>query len=245
MGHWGEGLLENDTADEVIDFWELFITRGRDHDADFWTDERVFDLLRLSWFKGVRDVDLDNAEHNARVLAVGALFLQHDLSIPPALQCLLARSANAELRPSRLSEWKTPKARERVLVKLLKTIGAERVAVSTKHPLETEIAELEAWSKHYPRWSRIQVGLREGRNVLASSPDALDEWERLEPSFLRTIWTCIGTGTDHPREALRNRSMMHRLMCLAFMTGWFVGLSEEETLALIERARATKGGKQA
>ena len=60
--------------------------------------------------------------------------------------------------------------------------------------------------------------------------------------------TCADTGAKCPftvttegREELMNKSMMYRLMCLAFVTGWFTGMSEEETLELIERAKRTKG----
>jgi hypothetical protein len=230
MGYWGEALLENDTAADVVDFWDTFIERGREHDAEFWTAECIYDFLRGSYFRRIRDYDLQDAERNAEILAIGALFLEHKLTIPPALKELLARSATAELRPVQLAEWGDPPVRRRVLERFRTAIGAKPIKTTAKHPVEREIAELAEWSKHYPRWIKS-----------ALIPRADDEWERLEPPFFRALWSFIGTGTDHSREALMNKSMMYRLMCLAFVTGWFTGMNEEETLGLIERAKRTKG----
>ena len=230
MGYWGEELLENDTAADVAGFWDEFITYGREHDSDFWTAERIYDLLRVTYFRKIQGYDLQDPDRNAEILAVGALFLKHGLAIPAPLKDLLARSATAELRPTQLAEWGDPPARRRVLERFMKAIGAKPIRTTEKHPVEKEIAELAEWSKHYPRWINSARTLR-----------ADDEWERLEPAFVRSLWSFIGTGTDHSREALMNKSMMYRLMCLAFMTGWFTGMSEEETLDLIERARRTKG----
>jgi hypothetical protein len=64
---------------------------------------------------------------------------------------------------------------------------------------------------------------------------------QLEPAFLVALWKLVGKGAAHPREELANRLMMHRLMCLAFLTGMFCKLSENEIQDLVNRAKATKG----
>jgi hypothetical protein len=58
MGTWGSDLLDNDSAADVVGFWNDFIAHGLQADPVFWTSERIYELLRHTHLRAPKDSDL-------------------------------------------------------------------------------------------------------------------------------------------------------------------------------------------
>lgn len=237
MGTWGHGHLDNDAAGDLEVVWNDYVVRGRETDPEFWTPERIVRFFRDTYFRApfrgddAYGIDLDNGETAVEVLALGALFQKHEIPIPEPFRDLLARAANAELRREKLKEWDSPRKRERVLVAFLESIGAERAPVAATSPLREEVAKMREFSKHYPKWLDYV-------RTFQGHADAVRLWPE---DFIDRLGEAVGKGTRTSDEKLQDAAYQQRLMVLAFCAGWWLKLPDEEALALIDRAKATKG----
>lgn len=237
MGTWGHGHLDNDAAGDLEVVWNEYVVRGREADPERWTPERIVGFFRTTYFRSpfrgdnAYGIDLDGGETAVEVLALGALFQRHDIPIPPPFRDLLARAANAELRKEKLKEWDSPRKRQRVLVAFLESIGAEREDVVPTDPLREEVARLREFSKRIPQFLDHVRTLRR----------PTEEEERLWPDFIDRLGETMGKGTRASDPKLEAAAYQHRLVVLAFCVGWWLKLSDQETLALIDRAKATRG----
>jgi hypothetical protein len=227
MGTWGSNLLENDTAADVVGFWNEFIEHGRQHDPAFWTAERILALFRQSYFRTGASRDATNREHASEILAVGALFVQHGLVLPTALAELVGKTANIQLQRAQLKEWgDDARARRRALEALLAAIGQEQVRLpKPADPVKAEIRQLRKWSKHLPRWVA---------SVKQHNGD--EEWARLEPPFLSELGRTFAARALHPDNDVRMQLISQRLLVMAFFFSWWLPISEEEAMALIRLA---------
>ena len=239
MGAWGLDLLENDAAGDLKVVWDNYVERGRQVDPESWTEDRIWEFFRLVYWraafssgKGVR-----YQETALEVLALGGLFLQHDLSIPPALQRLLVEAAHFELTREQLELWDSPRRRKRVLLGFLETIGEVYVPeVQSANPLKDEVRFWREFSKQYPRWIKV-AKYRHGGD---------EEANRLWPHwFFDRMGAAVGKGARSNDEKLESSVFQQRLMALAFALGWWLELPEEQTLSLIDAAKETKGDVRA
>lgn len=237
MGTWGYDLLDNDAARDLEVVWDTYVARGRETDPERWTPEHVMEFFRHTYwrspFRGANalGVDLENGETATEVLALGALLQRDGLPLPEPFREVLATAANLELSKDRLREWDRPRRREKALVALLETIGAEREAAApSANPLREEVAKLREFSRHYPKWI-----------AFVRHPRVDEEAERLWPSFIDRLGETVGKGTRTTDSRLEDAAFQLRLMCLAFCAGWWLDLPDEETLALIEKAKRTRG----
>lgn len=235
MGTWGYGLFDNDAAGDLVVVWDRYVEPGRRMAPESWSGEQIYEFFRSTYFRqaiasgqGVR-----HGETALEVLALGSLFLEHEMQIPAGLRQLLADAANHELRKEQLKEWASPRKRERALLDFLATVGGERAAeVAASNPLKDDVRRWREFSKQYPRWIRL-VKERKGGD---------EEAERIWPrDFFDQMGRTIGRGTSVSDWKLRNAAYQQRLMATAFLMGWWLDLPEEQTLALIEAAKQTGG----
>ena len=228
MGAWGEGPLENDTAGDLEVFWEQFIARSRAKDPRFWTAARISELFRFLYFNGYDNVRPERAEEAERVLALGAIFLRHKLTLPADLKALIELAINQELRQARLQEWGEPKARKRVLEQLLHDLGGKRQKTSKppRRPPSEEVLEIESFMKRVPHWTAVVK--REERY----DPG----YEEAEPAFVGELKRFCFAGTKSDDKDETRRAIIARLKCLAYVTGWMLNLPSAEILRLVEAA---------
>ncbi len=241
MGDWGEGLLDNDAAADLAIDWDDYVVRGRERDPEFWTPERIWRFFDRSHVRSAEGVQWDGTDTGPILLALGALFLRDGIPMPDRLRELVELAASAEIRPKTLRDWASPRKRKKVLDGFLAQIGGTVRTVETPVPsAAAESAAIAEFAKQWPRWMKVLKG-RQGSSFLGSGSEP--EMERLWPPYLERLKDALGAGARHPDEKVMARTMRHRLMAWAFLTGWVLDLPEEEWMALIGRAKATTGGE--
>jgi hypothetical protein len=233
MGTWGVGPLDNDTAGDLAVFWDRFITRGRKQDPRFWTPKAIADLFRFSYFRGFTGLSANDPVTAEELLAIGALFHKHRIKLPSELKRLVEAAANAELRPQRLREWSTSTERRQAVEEFLRAIGGRRRRQRARQrPVEPEIASITAFMSRLPHWIR----------VVKQEVKYEDAYDQAEPEFLTDLKDCFGRGTLHRDPAVQRQAVRHRLMCLAYFTGWMLALDAAEILRLVKVAKGSGRG---
>ena len=226
-------MLENDAAADVVGYWNEFVAHGRSVDPDFWTAERICDLLRPSYLRPASDADLADVDRAAEILAIGVMFLQSELTLPTRLVDLLARAANAQLAPARLREWGSDaRCRRAALDALLTRIGRTRApGAKEADPDKLELKQWRVWSKDYPRWVHSAMALV-----------ADDRWNGVVPPLVRHLEVLVRHKEGNQElGGASDEVVKHRLMAIAFRLGVFLELPEEEILQLIALAEEGKG----
>ena len=228
MGAWGEGPLENDTAGDLEVFWDEFVAHGRATDPTFWSAKRIAELFRFLYFKGYSAADPAKTDDAWSLLAIAALFHREGLKMPAPLKRLVVSAINHELRTDRLNEWDEPPKRRKALEQLLRTIGGKRQkpAEPKKRSPKADVAQIEAFMKRAPHWVAV-VRFEEKYDPA---------YDATEPQFVNDLKKYCFAGTSSGDQAEQRRAIIARLKCLAFVAGWMLNLSTEETLRLIEAA---------
>lgn len=232
MGAWGKGLLENDTALDVAADWDRFVTPYVTLAS--WNGEQVWDFFKRIYFRS--GLNPHESDTNAEVLAVGALFQRHQLSIVPELKAALRDAASAELGKESLDEWDDPKDRKRVLMEFLKSIGETPKKAARSDAGDAVVAEAIAdllpFTAHFDRWAGV-----------VSPPGSDDDFEKLYPAFFDSIEKMLTSGFSAGmfKTTQQERLVQLRFMLMTFYVAWKTGKSAGEIVALVRQAEATKG----
>ncbi len=232
MGAWGEGLLDNDTALDVAADWDQFVTPLIK--LANWDGAQIWKFMERCYFR--QGINCQDSNDNLQLLAVGALYQKHDLALPPDLKALLERAVSIELTADFISEWRDKKARKKVLLAFLESIGGKRVKVSSidseNLDIVAEIEALKPFTDHLDRWAKV-----------VSPPHSDDDFERLYPPFLDAIERLLIQGikpqmlkSDQEHELIKLRFMI-----MAFYVAWKAERSSEEIATIVRHAKATEG----
>jgi hypothetical protein len=239
MGTWGADLLDNDAAADAVAYWSEFITHGLAVEPAFWSAERVYDLLRVSYLRHASEEDLADADRASEVIAVGVMFLDAGLTLPDRALDLVARAANVQLERAQLREWGSGSRRRRAaLESLLARLGRDPAPARKRvDPEQLELRKWRAWSKHYAELVHCAIAL-----VAPAKGSATDNYSDLEPPLVRTLDHLVRNKEGNRELGAANPEIVkHRLMALAFRLGVFLELPEQEVLLLISLAEAGKG----
>jgi hypothetical protein len=239
MGTWGTDLLDNDAAADAVGYWNEFIAHGLTVEPAFWTAERIYDLLRVSYLRDAADTNLAAADRASEILAVAVMFLDAGLTLPAPALDLVARAANVQLERAQLRDWGTDSRRRRAaLESLLTRIGRDPMPEHKQvDPEQLELRKWRAWSKHYAELVHCAIAL-----VAPAKDSATYNYSDLEPPLVRTLENLVRTKEGN-RElgAAKPEIVKHRLMALAFRLGVFLELPEQEVLVLISLAEEGQG----
>ena len=239
MGTWGTDLLDNDAAADVLGYWNEFVAHGLAVEPAFWSAERIYDLLRVSYLRNAADADLADADRASEILAVGVMFLEAGLTLPERALELVARAANVQLERAQLREWGTDSRRRRAtLASLLTRIGREPMPeLKRVDPEQLELRKWRAWSKHYEELVHCAIAI-----VAPAKGSAIDNYTELEPPLVRSLEHLV-RNKEGKRElgAANEEVVKHRIMALAYRLGVFLELPEQEVQLLISLAEEGKG----
>lgn len=239
MGTWGTDLLDNDAAADAVGYWNEFVAHGLAVEPAFWTAERIYDLLRVSYLRNTADANLTDADRASEILAVGIMFLDAGLTLPERALDLVARAANVQLERAQLREWGTGSRRRRVaLESLLARIGREPMpALKRVDPEQLELRKWRAWSKHYAELVHCAIAL-----VAPAKGSAIDNYSDIEPPLVRSLDYLVRNKEGNRELGAANGEIVkHRLMALACSLGVYLELPEQEVLVLISLAEEGKG----
>lgn len=229
MGTWGEGPLDNDTAGDLAVFWDDVIERGRARDPEGWTAERIAELFRFLYFGGYGDLRPESPSTAERLLAVGALFQQHNVAMPDALKALVVSAVNFELRRSRTSEWAEPGRRKRALEAFLAEMGGERLPSKDRRRDPTkDTVEIEAFVKRIAHWVAVVK--------FETSYDPA--YETAEPQFVGELKQFVVANTRTEDQKETRRTIRARLKALAYVAGWYLNLPSPDIVGLVRSADA-------
>ncbi len=232
MGAWGAGILENDYALDFVAHWEKYIAPSIDSKA--WDAEITWSFLRDLYF-GNR-FNLQDTAQNAEILALAVLFHRHSLELPEGLKQTAESAVNSELRAAALGEWEDSKARKRVLLELLSSIGGEQRTVSKAElgspTIAAEIEKLLPFTRKFSRWAKT-----------VTIPRDDDEFEKLYPAFFDQLDRLLIAGMPQPRAETDEeaRLIKLRLMLIAFYAAWKARCSASEIVSIVKQAGATNG----
>lgn len=225
MGAWDHGMLDDDVAADLAGTWDEYVVRGRAHDPEFWTPERILRFFESSY---LARRDLPGRDADVARLAIGALYQRDGIEPPPRLLAELDVAAARELTKERLSLWESPTKRKRALRAFLDSLGRTPPSLPRRaksDALRTEVKQWEEFSRHYPRWVEI-----------SRQPFADQQFFDLVPKWFFDLQQFVGAGLGHDDHDLMLRGKRYRAMHLAWYVGFILKLPDAERLALIDRA---------
>ncbi len=230
MGSWGEGFLENDNALDIALYWDEYAKPLLASNLA----SKIWPLFRDLYFR--RHFDCLDPQQNAEVLAIAALYNRSEVPLPEGFVDILERAAQAELRPSALSEWPEKKSRKDTITALLLDIGrAPRPlskAESENGDLSSLIQDIQQFLKETDKWIDVVLKLKDD-----------DEFERTYPDYFHQLERLLTAGLPVPRIDTEQEMLLIKLrfMLTAFHFGWKARLSPDEIRYLMGKAAATNG----
>lgn len=233
MGAWGENLLDNDDALDVVADWNEFVAPCIA--AAGWGAEQVWNFLRKVYFRD--GLPTDDSDFNRQLLAVGVLFQRHGLQpLPADLVARLEEAVSTELDPDALAEWSAPRKRRKALLDFLASFGgrrkpAPRPGAAAAPSLQASDA-LRPFVSRLPEWAHV-----------VSPPRANADFERLYPALFDRIEELLAQGLKRSTGYVGADAELLKLrfMLLCFYTGWKAGLSPEQITELVAAGERTQG----
>lgn len=212
MGAWGEGILENDAALDILCLWDEWVEK-RSLSVEEAT-ERAF----KHWGASLSYAD---AITNSEVMALAAMFLEKELTLPKRLSRAAVDAVNRELFLGELNRWGDPQARERDLMTLLKALGGEVKPPKTKRLFRHKAIHYRDSKAAIRSLSR----LRKNKYSFSSS--------RLPP-FIRSLNRLMFSHVREENQNITIQAMAERHMMLLWYLSHALRLSDEEFTELME-----------
>lgn len=213
MGAWGEGLLENDAALDILYLWDEWVGKRSLGIED--ATERALKHWGVSLKYG-------DSITNCEVIAWAAKCLEEGVIPPKRLAKAAIDATNRELVSAELERWSRPDARELELKSLLSALGGE-----IKPPKPTRFFKHKAL--HF-RNSEVAVkALRKLRgNQYAFSSSKL-------PPFITSLNRLMFSHVWEENQNVTVQAMAERNMMLLWYLSFSLDLSAEEFDKLMHR----------
>lgn len=209
MGAWDYGALDNDPALDVIQRWQEWIEDpvGVGYDEGI---KRYFDY----WGDAVNYGDTIT---NMEIIALLAIHLNNNLSVPKLLVKSAKDAINRELVPDELHSWKEPEGRKQALLAMLTQIGGK--VKSPKPPKKFRDPSI-----HYKNTAEAREDLLRLARV-AYPQGYIGMFNTLNsedaPPFLQTLHRLMMHRVWEKDWKIEEQASLERRMMLA----WYLGLT--------------------
>jgi hypothetical protein len=235
MGDWGVGLLESDSALDVVEWWDEYDPKnGLDHIS---IENRFFKV----WGDGVRHGD----HHvDCQILALASLEVQNGLVPSKNLKAAVEYAAGRELSNEMLSTWpNSSDERRKVILELLRKIGAKPKRPRGAKKFQDPLLEYSDFDSAKAALLKI-VDQSQGvgwTNYFLYQLMALNEPQPEPPApmprFLWSLERMFRSGVAEKALPIYEQARMERAMSAAVFLGISLRMSREEIESLLELCR--------
>jgi hypothetical protein len=235
MGAMGYGPFENDQGLDVQGEFEERVKGGEE-------PQKAIEALVQGWGESV------SYGCNRELIALLEISLQRGIALDDHRKALFAAALNRELEEETLNEWEDPHAREKVLLKTLKRIGAKRerhkAQVKFKHPqihfdstaqARKVLIRLAEYAKRTMWFDVVRSGF--GRKLIITNLTREEqEWiQQNFPPFMRDLWNLLEKGIEEEEAKVHDQASLERKMMIGTFLGFFLCYDRSEIEAMLNR----------
>jgi len=215
MGAWDYGALDNDPAKDILYRW------GERVEKNGLSPDLALSLFFEQWGDAIRYGD---AITNMEIVAVLAIYLNNDLTVPSKLKKASIDALNRELVPSALGAWGDPEKRRESLMSLLHKLGG-KVSPPKRSLFFSDSA---LYFRNTDSAKQILLDL-------ATEKAKTGKNGKSYPPFLGTLDRLMNYNVWEKDYKIYEQAQRERLMMLAWRLGTDLGMSINEIETLIER----------
>jgi len=234
MGAWGVGPLENDAALDLVQAWKRFRSGG--YPAEYYTPEGTMDFfVSNEGHAGIgMTMDWGDVETTSRLIALAELFSRYGLAIRGKVKAYFEEALNWELRRDALEEWDDPKARKQALEELLGRIRGKRRRLTVSKLFRHPAIEFKSRKELFQKLGAWVRGIKAHKRAEFPS-------DQEYPRLWQVLDRVMNSRVRHLGDTLRAEGLCQRLMLLGAYFGIYGGLTAEETMDLVRKAKDQGG----
>lgn len=223
MGAWDYGALDNDPAKDVLYRWDERVEKNG------LSPDVALDLFFEQWGDSIRYGDTIT---NMEIIALLAIFLNNNLTVPQKLKKAAVDALNRELVPGALEAWSEPEKRKESLLNLLHKIGGR--VTPPKKPLFFTDPALCFRDTGSAKRSLLDIAAEKAKTGKKG---------KAYPPFLQTLDRLMMYSIWEKDYNIYEQAQRERLMMLAWYLGTTLKMSLAEIEVLIERCAQWPEGK--